>query len=88
MTTARAALSRVLAVRGPWRPDGLDLIEAFEKEVQAAGTCDASATGASVAEERAVFGPCVLRRGHDGPVHQDADGRRWAGQGEQPGGGG
>jgi hypothetical protein len=25
------------------------------------------------------IGPCVLRAGHDGPVHQDADGRQWTG---------
>lgn len=23
------------------------------------------------------LGPCILRHGHDGPVHQDADGAKW-----------
>ncbi len=37
-------------------------------------TCDASAPGAY----GELTGPCILRRGHDGPVHKDADGCRWA----------
>jgi hypothetical protein len=38
------------------------------------GTCDTS-----LAEGIAgPLGPCILRFEHDGPVHQDADGRRWS----------
>lgn len=40
------------------------------------GTCDASIIGAT----GALLGPCVLRHRHDGPVHQDATGARWARQ--------
>lgn len=39
-------------------------------------TCDAShvyGRGPSAA----VFGPCILRHGHDGPLHRDAHGRTW-----------
>lgn len=42
-----------------------------------AGTCDASTAGI----DGALLGPCVLRHGHDGPVHKDAEGARWADQG-------
>lgn len=38
-------------------------------------TCDAShATGFA---EGGVLGPCVLRHGHDGPLHKDARGATW-----------
>jgi hypothetical protein len=37
------------------------------------GTCDAS-LDPGVGDP---IGPCVLRHGHDGPVHQDARGARW-----------
>ncbi|MFH8405512.1 hypothetical protein ACH4FX_12165 [Streptomyces sp. NPDC018019] len=33
--SARAALLKALAVRGPWRPDGPDLVAAFEAEKDA-----------------------------------------------------
>lgn len=39
-------------------------------------TCDASHTSGSGARA-AVLGPCILRHGHDGPVHQDAHGATW-----------
>lgn len=39
----------------------------------AAGTCDAS-----MADGTNLFGPCILRHHHDGPVHKDATGTRWA----------
>lgn len=39
-------------------------------------TCDASPSFSIVA---AIIGPCVLRRDHDGPVHQAADGVQWTG---------
>ena len=35
-------------------------------------TCDAS-----LANPINVMGPCILRRHHDGPVHQDARGATW-----------
>lgn len=35
--------------------------------------CGASAPGVG----REPLGPCVLRHGHDGPVHQGADGAKW-----------
>lgn len=41
------------------------------------GTCDASIVGPN----GALLGPCVLRHQHDGPVHQDATGARWAATG-------
>ncbi|MFF8980204.1 hypothetical protein ACF08A_25755 [Streptomyces cellulosae] len=38
-------------------------------------TCDAShATGFA---EGGVLGPCILRHGHDGPLHKDARGATW-----------
>ncbi|KPC86273.1 hypothetical protein ADL35_12380 [Streptomyces sp. NRRL WC-3753] len=42
-------------------------------------TCDASAiasTGSVTGP--CLFGPCILRRDHDGPVHKDATGATWA----------
>jgi hypothetical protein len=43
-----------------------------------AGTCDASAViDLGLANGPSTFGPCVLRRGHDGPVHKAADGTTW-----------
>lgn len=39
----------------------------------AAGTCDAS-----MADGTNLFGPCILRHRHDGPVHKDSTGTRWA----------
>lgn len=37
-------------------------------------TCDASA---STGLTSGPIGPCILRRDHDGPVHQAADGAKW-----------
>jgi len=37
------------------------------------GTCDASMPGIG----GDPIGPCILRNGHDGPVHQAADGAKW-----------
>lgn len=37
--------------------------------------CGASAQGA----QGNPIGPCILRQGHDGPVHQDSDGVKWTG---------
>jgi hypothetical protein len=36
-------------------------------------TCDASANALG----GEPVGPCILRHGHDGPVHQDATGAKW-----------
>lgn len=44
-----------------------------------APTCDAStiaATGSVTGPH--LFGPCILRQDHDGPVHKDATGATWA----------
>lgn len=41
-------------------------------------TCDASTTeDLGLVSGPAVFGPCILRHQHDGPVHKDADGKTW-----------
>ncbi|WP_119728355.1 hypothetical protein [Thermomonospora amylolytica] len=37
--------------------------------------CGASTTGLTAGP----IGPCILRAGHDGPIHQAADGVRWIG---------
>lgn len=41
-------------------------------------TCDASqAIDLDLAAGPSAFGPCVLRNGHDGPVHKDGNGKEW-----------
>lgn len=41
-------------------------------------TCDATALGPDTSDGRPLFGPCILRHGHAGPVHEDDTGTRWA----------
>lgn len=54
--------------------DGADYDALADAAVTALpGTCDAS-MAALVGDP---IGPCVLRHGHDGPVHQAVDGAKW-----------
>lgn len=74
---AQRALERIeLEERARLAEAALDrLVEVLNGNAQVAvGTCDASAAGI----DGALLGPCGLRHGHDGPVHQDATGARWA----------
>lgn len=41
-------------------------------------TDHATLCGASAADAHDPLGPCILRAGHDGPVHLDAEGTKWA----------
>jgi hypothetical protein len=45
-----------------------------------ADTCDTSTLGAV----GGILGPCVLRRHHDGPVHQNAYGTTWSTRTPEP----
>ena len=45
-----------------------------------AETCGASTRGIRLGDNPSYhLGPCVLRAGHDGPIHQTADGVQWMG---------
>ena len=45
-----------------------------------AETCGASTRGIRLGDNPPYhLGPCVLRAGHDGPIHQTADGVQWMG---------
>lgn len=44
------------------------------REAAAGGTCDASLSDTGFVSP---LGPCILRHGHDGPVHKDASGSTW-----------
>lgn len=48
-----------------------------EHDEQQSRTCDASSSAAPLDADWEPVGPCILRRDHDGPVHQAADGTAW-----------
>lgn len=73
-TAARPGASVALA-EAAWRIIGPALEQRDEQlaQLRAAATCDASMPGL----DGQPVGPCVLRHGHDGPVHQAANGATW-----------
>lgn len=51
--------------------------EARGKKLTAIASCGASTADGINGPGTATIGPCILRHGHDGPVHEAANGAKW-----------
>ena len=60
-----------------------DALILLTDQVRGGPTCDASTKIPGAFGSRAVWGPCILRFNHEGPLHKDAKGRRWTVKTEQ-----
>ncbi|OLT13034.1 hypothetical protein BJF79_03805 [Actinomadura sp. CNU-125] len=77
MTDERDAMREALQTGRPVREALIEYHAQPEPEAAEPGTWCGASKRVWPGQPLPCIGPCVLRAGHDGPVHQDANGGQW-----------